>query len=246
MQFYKTDLHLHTVLSPCGGLEMSPSSVIEKVKESGLDIIAITDHNSLKNCDAYIAKGEEAGIVVFPGVEIQTAEEIHLIGIFPDLEHALLFDAKVFNSLLPVQNNPDFFGDQVIIDKDENILGMEERALINSSLWSLNEAVDAVIEYGGFCFPAHVDATAYSLLGQLGFIPPDLNFKTLGISAKCKVVRLKTNFPLVEKYQLIRNSDSHYLEQIGVGYSEFYIEEPSFGELFKAINLKNNRYIKIS
>jgi PHP family Zn ribbon phosphoesterase len=223
---------------------MSPGAVIDKALESGLEIMAITDHNSLKNCSAYIQKGAQSGILVVPGVEIQTSEEIHLIALFPDLAAALKFDELIYNSLLPVENKPDFFGDQVIIDADENIIGMEERALINSSLWSLDEAVAEVRFSGGICFPAHVDATAYSLLGQLGFIPPDLNFQTLGVSAKCKLERLRTQYPFTEKYQIVRNSDSHYLEQIGIGYSNFYLEKPSFEEVAFAINRENNRFIQ--
>ncbi|MBN2830135.1 MAG: PHP domain-containing protein [Candidatus Cloacimonetes bacterium] len=244
MRLYKADLHIHTVLSPCGDLEMSPSAVIKKAIEAGLEIIAITDHNSTKNCSAYIKKGEQAGIVVLPGVEIQTSEEIHLIAVFPNLLIAEKFDRLIYNSLLPIENNPDFFGDQVIIDAEENILGIEERALINSSLWSLDEAVREVRNAGGVCFPAHVDASSYSLLGQLGFIPPDLQFKTLGITAKCKIDRLMAQYPFVKEYQLIRNSDSHYIEQIGTGYSNLYLEKPTFEEIASAINNTDGRFIK--
>ncbi len=244
MRFFKADLHLHTVLSPCGGLEMSPIALIDAAIEAGLEIIAVTDHNTLKNCRAYIEKGIEQGITVLPGVEIQTAEEIHLIGLFPNLDVAEQFDQQIYDSLLPIENNPDFFGDQVIVDADENIVGIEDRALINSSMWSFDEAVENVRLNGGVCFPAHVDATTYSLLGQLGFVPPDLELMTLGISAKCKVDRLLEKYPFVKSFQLIRNSDSHYLNQINIGYNELYIESASFDEVAQAIRKTNSRYIK--
>ncbi len=244
MRFYKADLHLHTVLSPCGDLEMAPGALIAKAAEAGLEIIAITDHNSLKNCEAYIMVGEKAGIKVLAGVEVQTAEEIHLIGLFPSLEIGMQFDEQIYQSLLPIENNPDFFGDQVIIDSEENIIGIEDRALINSSMWSFDEAVENIRSFGGVCFPAHVDATTYSLLGQLGFVPPNLNFRTLGISAKCKTDRLFESYPFTKEYQLIRNSDSHYLNQVGIGYNYLYLDSPTFEEVSQAINQVNARYIK--
>ena len=121
MRWFTADLHLHSVLSPCGGLEMSPRDLIAQVKRKGIDWMAITDHNSLANCSAYASVAAREGVHITWGVEVQTAEEIHLLIYFDSSEKRTEFGDLLYASLLPLENNPDFFGDQVIIDENENI-----------------------------------------------------------------------------------------------------------------------------
>lgn len=231
MRWYKADLHIHSVLSPCGGLEMSPLSLVRKAKELGLDIIAITDHNTMANCSAYQRVAESDEINFLKGVEIQTSEEIHLIVLFDETDDALAFDRELYESLLDIPNDPEFFGDQVVIDSDENIIRCEDRALLNSSIWSLEEVLEKVNQYHGFCFPAHVDAKTFSIIGQLGFIPNDLEIVAVGITAKGKRDEILKEFPYLQKYALIRSSDAHYLADIGSGYALFWLESPTVNEI---------------
>ena len=244
-KWYRADLHIHSVLSPCGGLDMSPSVIFGNAKKQGLDIVAITDHNSMKNSGVYEKVAQNYGLTYFYGVEIQTAEEIHLIAIFNNKNNALAFDKKLYSSLLPIKNNPDFFGDQVIIDENENILGFEEIALINSSMWSFDEAIDEVKNSGGFSFPAHVDATSFSVIAQLGFVPENPNIFALGVTKKCKIDEFLQKYPSLKSYSFIKNSDAHYPNEVGTGYTEFYIKNPCFDEIMYALQKKDGRKTRI-
>lgn len=240
---FKIDLHNHTVLSPCGGLEMAPSAMLERAEDLGLDIIAITDHNSCKNCKAYCELSEEYKVLVIPGVEIQTMEEIHVIALFPDVETAMLFDAELYKALLPIENNPDYFGDQVILDKDENIIGLEDRALINSVIWDLETTVSKVKEFDSICFPAHIDAQTNSVISQLGFLPGNLSIDGVGITARCDINSFLNNNSYLEGLSIIRNSDAHYLNDMGSGSCFARLEVASFAELKLAFAKKEGREI---
>jgi len=224
-------LHIHSVLSPCGGLEMSPVALVKRAKEMGLDIIAITDHNTMANCSSYHRVAEREDVNFINGVEIQTAEEIHLIALFDESEDALNFDHELYDSLLNIPNDPEYFGDQVVIDADENIIRCEERALLNSSKWTLDEALKRVRKYNGFCYAAHVDAKTYSIIGQLGFIPDDLKLDAVGITAKSNREEILELYPYLKKYALIKSSDAHYLADIGSGYTMFWLEIPTLSEI---------------
>jgi len=243
LQYYKADLHIHSVLSPCGGLEMSPQSVMKKACEMGIDIIAITDHNSMANSCVYQRVAAKFGIHYIYGVEIQTTEEIHVIALFDDWEVAREFNKELYKSLLPIENDPDYLGDQVVIDDDENIIRSIKRALLNSSLWTFETTFKKIHNSGGFGFPAHVDAYTNSVISQLGFIPPGVNISALGITAKCNENELFGQYPFLKDYTLIRNSDAHYLEDIGSGFTKFYLEEPSLSGIVQACNNKNQKII---
>ncbi len=245
MRWFTADLHLHSVLSPCGGLEMAPRALIGRLQACGIDWMAITDHNSMANCPAYAAVATRAGIAFTWGVELQTAEEIHLLVYFDDPLKAQCFGKDLYDSLLPLENRPDFFGDQVIIDENENILGMEQRALINSSRWDLNAAVAKAREQGGYCVPAHVDAGANSILSQLGFIPPDPSFELLGLSARADLnAWLGQHGELADK-AFLRCSDAHYLADVGSGSSRVYCQAATAAELALAALRIQDRKILI-
>lgn len=245
MRWYKADLHIHSVLSPCGDLQMSPKAVMKKACEKNLDLIAITDHNSLDNCQVYHQVAGKCGIDLLFGLEVQTAEEIHLITLFDDQKSAEKFAKIIYESLLPVANDPDFFGDQVVIDAEENIIRFEEKALINSSMLSLDDITQLAIEHNAFIFPAHVDAASYSIIGQLGMIPENLKFHACGITAKADPIKLVSLYPQLADYTLIKNSDAHYLDDIGSGYTEFYLDSPTIEELKKACSFQFGRKVVI-
>lgn len=244
MRWYKADLHIHSVLSPCGSLEMSPQNVMKTAHEKGLDIIAITDHNSCANSRVYAETAAEFGLAYIYGIEVQTAEEIHVVALFDNADNACRFGQEVYDSLLPIDNDPDFFGDQVVIDSNDNIKEFLPKALINSSVWSLEETLERIISFEGFYFPAHVDVTSYSLLGQLGFIPSHTAINTVGVTANCDLIQLTEQYPFLQNMSFVRNSDAHYLKDIGSGYSEFYLQEPTLQEIIMACNKQNYRKIK--
>ncbi|MCB5251306.1 MAG: PHP domain-containing protein [Candidatus Cloacimonadales bacterium] len=243
MKWFNADLHIHSVLSPCGDLGMSPQTIVDKLIEHKIDIFSITDHNSMKNFDTYYEKAVENNLICIMGIEVQTQEEIHLLAFFDSHEDGYAFSRELYDSLLPIQNDPEFFGDQVIIGVNDEILGFEEKALINSSIWSMDEAYAKVEEFNGFCYPAHEDASSFSIIAQLGFIPQHPNFQAIGISAKCNKEKLFTKYPNLKNYTLIRSSDAHYPQDIASGFSKFFINEPTVDEIKKACSGIDGRMI---
>lgn len=224
---------------------MSPQAVTQRLQSLGIDWMAITDHNSFANCPAYASVAERAGISFTWGVELQTMEEIHLLVYFDAPEAALAFGKELYDSLLPLPNDPEFFGDQVIIDEKEDILGMEQRALANSSQWDLKTSVDKAMEYGGYCVPAHIDATANSILGQLGFLPREPEFDLLGVSARLDLKMFLAQQPALSSKAFLRCSDAHYLSDLGCGSSRLYVQNASVAELSLAARGLEERKILI-
>lgn len=245
MRCYKADLHIHSVLSPCGGLEMSPKSLIQRIKELKIEWIAITDHNSLANCPAYAKVAADNNVAFTYGVEIQTAEEIHLLAYFDDADKAMEFNIDLYNALLPITNDAEFFGDQVIIDSEENIIKIEEKALSNSVKWNLEETKKAVEAFGGICIPAHIDADVNSIFSQLGFIPEELSFSILGITSGLTIEVYLSLHPELKDYSFLRTSDAHYLSDLGCGSSSICVNKPSMSELMLASQHINGRKIII-
>ncbi len=245
MQWFKADLHIHSVLSPCGGLEMSPGKLIERIRSLNIEWMAITDHNSMANCPAYEKWALDSRLHFSWGVEIQTAEEVHLLAFFDDRDAARSFDQLLYQSLLPVKNDCAYFGDQVVIDADENIIRMEEKALINSSVWDIETCFNEVSSYGGICFPAHVDASVNSILSQLGFVPLSPVFEMYGITAGLDIGKFLQEHPFFADKALIRASDAHYLDDLGRGFSRFYIDKPSCREMLLAARGEEPRKIDI-
>jgi len=210
---------------------MSPKEVMKQAASKDISIVAITDHNSMANCRTYAEAASQFGLNYIYGIEIQTIEEIHIIALFDDVSSALSLNDLIYQNLLPVKNNPDFFGDQVIIDSSENIIAFEEKALINSVIWDLEATVEMLRDHNSFYYPAHIDAGTYSILSQLGFIPPELNFPALEVTAKCDLSKLRQNHPSLKDKVFIRSSDAHYIQDVGSGFTEFLLEEPTLKEI---------------
>jgi PHP family Zn ribbon phosphoesterase len=224
---------------------MSPSSLIKRIAELNIEWIAITDHNSLANCPAYAEVAEQRGIAFTYGVEIQTAEEIHLLAYFDDRAAAMKFDRLLYSALPAIENDADFFGDQVVIDAAENIIRIETKALSNSVMWSLEETVEQVSAYAGICVPAHVDAAVNSILGQLGFLPAFSEFPLLGITSGLILDDYLKQHPDLAGHAFLRASDAHYLSDLGCGSSRITVNAPTAAELMMAARKLDNRMITI-
>ncbi|NLO43388.1 MAG: PHP domain-containing protein [Candidatus Cloacimonetes bacterium] len=243
MRNYRADLHIHSVLSPCGGLEMSPLAVTQRLKELGIEWFAITDHNSMANCPAFEALAKKSGLAFTWGVEIQTIEEIHLLAYFDDSDKARAFDEELYRSLLPIDNDPDFFGDQVVVDENENIIRMETRALINSSSWELDMAVNMVQSFDGFAIPAHVDAEINSIISQHGVLPPSPEVPILGITAGLDLESFLGSNPGLAGKSFMRASDAHYLNDLRHETCIIRVLDASVSELIKAAQELEGRLI---
>lgn len=208
------DLHLHSCLSPCGDEEMTPANIAGMAAVLGLDVIALTDHNSSKNCPALMAAAREYGVLAIPGMELTTAEEIHAVCLFARLEAALDFDQYVYQRLVPFPNKEEIFGRQLIYDCQDQICGTIPNLLINSTEISFEGLWELVRSFDGVMFPAHIDKSSTSLLSSLGMIPPNSKFTTAEVKDLKRLHQLKREHPYLEQCRIISNSDAHYLEHI--------------------------------
>jgi PHP family Zn ribbon phosphoesterase len=231
---YSCDFHIHSALSPCAGLEMSPRDIVRRAIETGLDIIAITDHNMVENALYACEIGARLGIVVLPGMELQTREEIHLLAIFGDTGTALDFQKGIYPLLPPVQNNADYFGDQVVVDENDQIVRFEERLLLNSVQVSLEEAVSLIKARGGIVIPSHIDLPTFSIISQLGYIPEDLRFHALEIHDAKNIPQM---LPFIQRKDIpfVTFSDAHYLADIGKKRTGLDLTEPCFEAVVEAL-----------
>lgn len=243
MKKYKADLHIHSLLSPCGSLEMSPRNIIEASKKQGLDIIAITDHNSTKQAPLVQQIGKENNIWVICGAEVNSKEEVHCLTLFENLHQLNTFQNYIDKHLQKIENNPDLFGEQIVVDKDEMIVDEEKWLLINALTANIHQIEKKVHQLGGIFIPAHIDRPYNGILSQLGIIPPDLSIDALEISKNACVNDWTKSDKIPGNINLIQSSDAHMPGQIGSGFSVFFIETPTFTELRMALHNKNNRSI---
>ena len=221
------DLHIHSCLSPCGDQDMTPANIAGMAAVKGLDVIAVTDHNSCKNCPAVLAAAREYGVLAIPGMEICTQEEVHAVCLFSELEAAIDFDDYVYQRLMPVENRPDIFGKQEIYNCNDQVQGTVPYLLINACSISFDQLWRLVRERNGVMFPAHVEKPANSLIANLGFVPPDSEFKTAELKNLKKLHEMRREHPYLEQCRIISNSDAHYLEDINEPLLTIDVKEKS-------------------
>ena len=245
MKRFRADLHIHSCLSPCAEIEMSPKAIVEKGVACGLDLIALCDHNSAENVGAAMRAGQERGLEVLPGMEINSVEEVHILAIFDTEEQALAMQERVYR-LLQGTNRPDVFGDQVVANEFDEVEGFNERLLIGAVQMDVYEVVREVHRIGGLSVAAHVDRPSYSVIGQLGFVPDDLDLDALEISRHGSMESLEKDFGVVPGgLGRITSSDAHRLEDIGAVETCFWIEEPTVDELKRAFRKSGGRRVEI-
>lgn len=208
------DLHIHSCLSPCGDKDMTPGNIVAMAKLKNLDVIAVTDHNSCKNCASVLKWADEYDIIAIPGMELTTREEVHVLCLFEELENALDFDAYVYDKLIKVANNELVFGSQDIYDSEDNIIGYEPNLLINATAIGFDELDKLMMDFGGIYIPAHIDKNSNSLLYNLGFIPEESKFKLIELANASKYQELAELHPYLEKCRVISDSDAHDLGHI--------------------------------
>ncbi|HLO57398.1 MAG TPA: PHP domain-containing protein [Bacteroidales bacterium] len=244
MQWFKADLHIHTVLSPCGGLDMSPVSIIKQAVLKGLDFIAITDHNSTRHCRLAQEIGRKHGITVLAGAEVNTKEEIHCLTFFEDMDKASKFQQYIDENLMFIENKPEIFGYQLIVDEDENILEEEVRMLGAAMNTSIDEISEAVAALDGIFIPAHINRLHNSVYSQLGFLPPSAHIDAVEVSPVADYMKFLEEHPETGRFCHVNNSDSHHIERIGLVTTEYYMEKPDFNEFRMAIRNENGRKVR--
>ena len=208
------DLHIHSCLSPCGDDDMTPANIAGMSALKGLDVIAVTDHNSCRNCPAVLDAAAQYGLVALPGMELCTMEEVHVVCLFARLEDAMDFDACVYPHILPIDNDETLFGHQYYYDSDDHIIGTEPRLLISATDIPFSDVYDLAARYHGLMIPAHIDKSSTSLLSNLGFVPPDSQFTCFELKNLATLHQVRRANPYLEHCRVITDSDAHYLEHI--------------------------------
>ena len=208
------DLHLHSCLSPCGDMDMTPNNLVNMAKLLGLDVIALTDHNTCRNCAAAMAVGRKIGLLVIPGMELTTSEDIHAVCLFPTLEKALAWDAYVDVHRIKVRNRAEIYGRQVIMDENDEEIGEIASLLLPATEISIMNAYEKVKAFGGICYPAHIDRDSLSVLSVLGEIDASCGFKTAELADRSKLEALRAQHPILNTLHIVTGSDAHYLENM--------------------------------
>ncbi len=229
------DFHIHTALSPCCDDDMSPCNIVNMASIIGLDAIAITDHNSILNAQAAIEFARDMPLIVIPGMEIETAEEVHVVALFPSIEHAQKMYALVRESMPPIKNKPQIFGNQLIYDASDNVIGSEEQMLISACSLSIEEVFAHVAQIGGVCYPAHIDRSSNSVLANLGFIPPELNITRVELSKRVPDAQEYCRNKGLHGYNIMRSSDAHALDNIAEAENTIEAAAATIEDIFASL-----------
>ena len=234
MNRYYYDFHIHSCLSPCADNDMTPNNIAGMAALAGLNILALTDHNSSRNCPAFFAAAKKSGVIPVAGMELTTAEDIHMVCLFEQLEDALRFNDAVDERRIKVRNRPDIFGDQLILNENDEEIGREENLLTNATGISVDEAPSLVEQFNGVCYPAHIDREANGIIAVLGTFPTDLRGKWAELHDMDSADAYMQNFPALQSKRFLAGSDAHYLWDIPDKRHYFELEdEPYSGALIR-------------
>ena len=240
------DLHVHTGLSPCAEQEMSPWNIVRMAQLEKLALIAITDHNTVANAGTVMQVGAELGLSVLAGMEVQTREEVHLLAIFPTLDLALAFEKFVWEYLPDIPNRPEVFGEQILYDSEDKQIGSIEKLLMQSVLLGVEEVGEAIAAHEGLVIASHINRRAYSLIGQLGFVPPDLSLDAVEIDRSFTYERFTNEYEQLRQYPVLCNSDAHQLtDLVGSFQSVVLMERPSFAALKSLLASRDHLRIRV-
>ncbi len=245
MRTFRIDLHIHTLLSPCGDLEMSPANIVSLACQRGLDIIGITDHNTTKQCELVWKLAQKTNLTVFPGCEMTSREEVHCLGLFEDFDALRIFQDYLDQHLTIIPHNAELFGYQVLVDENEDILEKLDYYLGASLDVSIEEVEHKVHELSGIFIPAHIDRPRNSLFSQLGFFPPELRVDALQISKLAEEETIRDKYKINQNTTIVKFSDTHFPADLGKIYTNFEMENATFSEIKKALHREDRREVKI-
>lgn len=227
MTKYYYDLHIHSCLSPCGDDDSTPNNIAGMGVLNGLNIMALTDHNTTKNCPAFFAAAKRNGIIPIAGMELTTAEDIHVVCLFEELSQAMSFNELVEQRRVLIKNRTEIFGNQIICDDNDEVIGHEDNLLPNATTISIDESLELVEQFGGIAYPAHIDREANGILATLGFFPPEPKFKCVEFHSPEKADELIKLHGIQDK-KVIVSSDAHYLWDIKEHKEYFEIDDEPY------------------
>ena len=231
MRVYRADLHIHTCLSPCADITMSPAAIVSKVKTLGLDMFGICDHNSSENAAITWQIASYHGITVFPGMEVTSQEEVHLLALFDTVEQSLTFQEVVYAHLPDEENDEDTFGYQLVVNEHDEILAFNKRLLIGATDLSIEEIENKVHTLNGLLIPSHIDRDHFSIVSQLGFIPDHIDFDALELSSNITLEEAEERFSMYHHLPWLFASDAHHIEAIGSRTTQFILSSPTIKTL---------------
>lgn len=237
------DFHIHTLLSPCAEIEMTPHHIVMRAAEFGIGAVAITDHNASANALAAVKAGERYGVKVFPGMEVECLEEAHIVVLFDTLKQLNAWQQLVDGKMNGLLNNAEKFGGQFVVDDDDNFIREEKRLLLAPLRMTAAEVVREVERLGGMSIAAHIDRPSYSIVGQLGFIEPDFGFAAAEISAAgwraCKQSKLQR---VAGYLPFVTDSDAHNIMDFVQGPKNLItVEDLTVAELKLALTNSSGR-----
>lgn len=239
MSAYSYDFHIHSCLSPCGDNDMTPNNIVGMAAISGLEIIAITDHNTCRNAPAVLKAAEEAGITAIPGMELCTSEEAHIVCLFETLEGAMEFDRYIYDNMPHIKNKPEIFGEQRILNENDGLIGILDDLLLVASYIGADEVKALCEKYGGTAFPAHVDRDSYSLTAALGSIPPEGGYTFAEVTREADLAEVAGIYPELRSMGIVRDSDSHYLDTLATSVPHsMELPEKSVGAVLRLLSGK--------
>jgi len=242
MRRFVADLHVHTLLSPCAAVEMTPRNIVWHAAQNGIDIVAITDHNAGDNVPAALAAAKGTDVTVLPGMEVETKEEVHLVVLFEKPRQLFAWEKVVAAHRSGRMNDTDKLGAQFVVDEEDNLVAVKEEMLLASLTLSLDEVCDQVNALGGLAIASHVDRPAYSVLSQLGFIPPGLALAAVEVSRRVSPAEAAKRFPAIGGLPVVTASDAHTIEDFLSGPKMvFNLEAPTLAEIRQALYNENAR-----
>jgi hypothetical protein len=237
----RADLHMHTCLSPCAEIDMTPREIVAVSRQRGLNLIAITDHNSAENVEAARKAAEGTGLTVLAGMEVSSSEEVHIIALFESPGKAGELQDVIHRNLPAGENDERLYGHQIIVNEKDEVMGFNPRLLIAATNLTVQRVLELVRSLGGIAIASHVDREAFSVLSQLGFIPEDLRFDALEFSPRMRRRDAEATFPELKRFPWVSFSDAHYVKDIGRRTTAFTMREPSLDEMRQAFSYADGR-----
>ena len=232
---FRADLHIHTCLSPCADIQMTPSAIVKIAAERSIDIIAVTDHNSAENVNSVIKAAENSDLTVLAGMEVTSSEEAHILALFDNTDSAVKLQDTVYERLLPGENDEKRFGEQIVVNEKNEVLSFNKRILIAATSLTAESIVSITHSLGGISIASHIDRETFGLISQLGFIPDTLKLDALEISPQTDRKKAEDSYNDYRSFAWVSSSDAHYLDDIGKRTTRLYMRDPSFSEIILAI-----------
>jgi PHP family Zn ribbon phosphoesterase len=241
---FRADLHIHTCLSPCADIEMSPLAIVKEAAHKHIDIIAVTDHNSAENIVATQKAAYDSDLTVLAGMEITSSEEAHILALFENAESVLQLQDRIYENLLPGSNDERRFGEQIVVNEKDEVSGFNNRLLISATTIDSLTMVETIHSLGGLAVASHIDKGTFSIISQLGFIPENLHFDALEMSPNIDKEQSGQKFTEYSAITWLSSSDAHYLRDIGKRTTSFFMKNPTLAEMALALKKTDGRRVE--